>query len=230
MSVSKILVVDDEKNIVELLRINLERFGYEVISAYTGMEAITLISLEKPDLILLDIMLPDSDGIKICSMIRSNERTMNIPIIMVSAKREEEDKIEGLRAGADDYITKPFSVKEIDARIQSVLRRSNKGNLDIDQPEVLGNNDLVINKEKYEVLKGQNKIDLTLSEFKLLSKIFENPNKVYTREELIDVISSDKEKADIRTIDVHIRNIRKKIESENDEFIETVRGIGYRVK
>lgn len=230
MSKIKILVVDDEKNIVELLKINLERYGYDVISAYTGMEAITLTSTNTPDLILLDVMLPDSDGIKICSMIRSNEKTSDIPIIMVSAKSEEEDKIEGLIAGADDYITKPFSIKEIEARIQSVLRRS-KSNAGEKNKLSIGERDkLYINKDKYEVLVGGLKADLTLSEFKLLSKIFENPNKVYTREELMDVISSDKDKTDIRTIDVHIRNIRKKIEIDGDEFIETVRGIGYRVK
>ncbi len=230
MSKIKILVVDDEKNIVELLKINLERYGYDVISAYTGMEAITLTSTDTPDLILLDVMLPDSDGIKICSMIRSNEKTSDIPIIMVSAKSEEEDKIEGLIAGADDYITKPFSIKEIEARIQSVLRRSKSNAGEKNKLSIEERDKLYINKDKYEVLVGGLKADLTLSEFKLLSKIFENPNKVYTREELMDVISSDKDKTDIRTIDVHIRNIRKKIEIDGDEFIETVRGIGYRVK
>src|SRR5690554_3501389 len=206
MSKIKILVVDDEKNIVELLKINLERYGYDVISAYTGMEAITLTSTDTPDLILLDVMLPDSDGIKICSMIRSNEKTSDIPIIMVSAKSEEEDKIEGLIAGADDYITKPFSIKEIEARIQSVLRRSKSNAGEKNKLSIEERDKLYINKDKYEVLVGGLKADLTLSEFKLLSKIFENPNKVYTREELMDVISSDKDKTDIRTIDVHIRN------------------------
>jgi len=226
----KILVVDDERNIVELLTINLKRFGYDVISAYTGMEAITLTSLEQPDLILLDIMLPDSDGIKICSMIRNNERTKDIPIIMVSAKSQEEDKIEGLMAGADDYITKPFSVKEIEARIQSVLRRSKKNKLTGSETYLSENEEIIINKDLYEVYKGKKRIDLTLTEFRILSKIFDNANKVFTREELVDEISTDKEKADIRTIDVHIRNIRKKLESNDEEFIETVRGIGYRVK
>ncbi len=227
----KILVVDDEKNIVELLTINLELLGYEVISAYTGMEAITLTLLELPNLILLDIMLPDSDGVQICSMIRNNQKTKDIPIILVSAKSQEEDKVEGLMAGADDYITKPFSVKEIHARIQSVLRRSMKNMEYIDvESKYDDKKNLSINKEKYEVLKGNKPIDLTLTEFRILSCLYEKPNKVYTREELMEEISLDKERSDLRTIDVHIRNIRKKLESDDEEYIETVRGIGYRVK
>lgn len=226
----KILVVDDEKSILELLTINLRILGYEVISASTGMEAILQASLESPSLILLDVMLPDGDGVGICSMIRNNEKTKYIPIILLSAKSQEEDKIKGLMAGADDYITKPFSIKEVDARIQSVLRRSINHWENQDSKNDYIKNSLSINREKFEVLKGNDPIDLTLTEFRILSKLYENPNKVYTREDLMEEVSLDKGKGDLRTIDVHIRNIRKKIESDNEEYIETVRGIGYRVK
>lgn len=226
----KVLVVDDEVNIVELLSINLKRFGYEVITAFTGMEAITRTSMEKPDIILLDIMLPDSDGVKICNMIRSNASTSGIPIIMVSAKSEEEDKVEGLLAGADDYITKPFSVKEIDARIQSVIRRTSGLSDAIQGDDSVKRGNIRIDRNKYEVFKNDKKVELTLSEFRILLKIFDQPNKVHTREELMQEISNDKEKADLRTIDVHIRNIRKKLEADSEDYIETVRGIGYRAK
>ncbi len=230
MDKSKILVVDDEVNIVELLSLNLKRFGYEVITAFTGMEAITKTSVEKPDLILLDIMLPDSDGIELCSMIRSNNLTKNTPIILVSAKSEESDKIQGLLAGADDYITKPFSLKEIDARIQTVLRRASKNVFSTESKSIVKKGDISIDKNKYEVYRKENKVDLTLSEFKLLSKMFDYPNVVHTREDLLNEISSDREKTDERTIDVHIRNIRKKLETDGEDYIETVRGIGYRLK
>lgn len=230
MDKQKILVVDDEKSILELLTINLQMLGYEVISVSTGMEAIVQASMELPSLILLDVMLPDGDGVGICNMIRNNEKTRDIPIILISAKSQEEDKINGLMAGADDYITKPFSIKEVDARIQSVLRRSINYWENQDYRVDPINKTLTINREKVEVLKGNDRIDLTLTEFRILSKLYENPNKVYTREELMDEVSLDKGKGDLRTIDVHIRNIRKKIETDNEEYIETVRGIGYRVK
>ena len=155
----KVLVVDDEVNIVELLKINLNLFGYDVITALTGMEAITRTSIDKPDIILLDIMLPDSDGIKICRMIRNNSSTYGIPIIMISAMSEEEDKLEGLHAGADDYITKPFSVKEIDARIKTVLRRSLSSFEAPASGNTLKRNDLRIDKDKYEVYKNDKRIE-----------------------------------------------------------------------
>lgn len=229
MKKRKILVVEDEKNIVELLKINLEGFGYEVIAAYNGMEAITKTNIFHPDLILLDLMLPDIDGLQICQMIRLNDKTKDIPIIMITARSEESDKVSGLSAGADDYITKPFGIRELEARIKTVLRRSDKSDIIEDNLDtnILNFKDIVIDTTLYQVKKNNNVIDLTLSEFKILKALVENQNKVMTREDLFDVLGTEKSKTENRSIDVHIRNIRKKL---GEDSIETIRGIGYVIK
>lgn len=235
MNKKKVLIVDDEKNIVELIKMNLESSGYEVLGANTGMEAITKINSFIPDLILLDLMLPDIDGMQICQMVRLNEDTKNIPIIMITAKSEESDKVQGLYMGADDYITKPFGIRELEARIKTVLRRSDKSDIIKDNTlintHILRFKDLTIDSNKYEVKKGNIEIDLTLTEFKILKLILENSDGVTTRESILDEISSEKTKNDSRSIDVHMRNIRKKLEEDtNYEYIETIRGIGYKLK
>lgn len=235
MTKKKVLVVDDEKHIVELIKLNLESYGYEVICAFTGMEAITKTNEILPDLILLDLMLPDIDGLQICQMLRLNEETKGIPIIMITARSQETDKVHGLEAGADDYITKPFGIRELEARIKTVLRRSdNTSIIDINKTinsKLIKIKDLIINPTIYQVTRNQDKIDLTLTEFKILKLLIENKDKVMTRQSLLYEISDDKSKPDNRTIDVHIRNIRKKLEDGHDlEYIETIRGVGYRMK
>lgn len=235
MSKKKILVVDDEENIVELIRMNLESSGYEVIDAYTGMEAITKTNSLIPDLILLDLMLPDIDGLQLCQMLRLNEQTKDIPIIMITAKSEESDKVKGLYMGADDYITKPFGIRELEARVKTVLRRADKTDIIKDSTftniHILKYRDLIMDSDKYEVKIDNKEIDLTLTEFKILKLLLENNDRVTTRESILDEIGTDKTKNDSRSIDVHIRNIRKKLEEDiTSEYIETIRGIGYKLK
>lgn len=229
MNRKRILVVEDDINIVELLRMNLESFGYQVMAAYTGMEAITRTSTFLPDLILLDLMLPDIDGLQICQMLRLNVQTTDIPIIMITAKSEESDKVSGLSVGADDYITKPFGIRELDARIKTVLRRSDKVYTveEVIEQGILVFKDILIDTTLYQVKKNNQVIDLTLSEFKILKALVEHQNKVMTREELFEFIGAEKFKSDNRIIDVHIRNIRKKL---GEDIIETIRGIGYVIK
>lgn len=235
MSKKKVLVVDDEENIVELIRMNLESSGYEVIDAYTGMEAITKTNSLIPDLILLDLMLPDIDGLQLCQMLRLNEQTKDIPIIMITAKSEESDKVKGLYMGADDYITKPFGIRELEARVKTVLRRADKTDIIKDSTftniHILKFRDLIMDSDKYEVKIDNKEIDLTLTEFKILKLLLENNDRVTTRESILDEIGTDKTKNDSRSIDVHIRNIRKKLEEDiTSEYIETIRGIGYKLK
>lgn len=232
---TKILVVDDEKNIVELLKMSLESSGYEVIEAYNGMEAITKINNLLPDLILLDLMLPDIDGLQICKMIRLNEDTGNIPVIMITAKSEEDDKIRGLSIGADDYITKPFSLKELEARVETVLRRSKK-NI-VERPKIIQNDnilkykDLTVYIDKFILVRQNKEIELTLTEFKILKILIENGEKVSLRDELLEKIGIDNSKTQGRVLDVHIRNLRKKLKNNSHEgYIETIRGIGYKMK
>jgi len=225
-----ILVVDDEVNILELLKYNLEGEGYKVITSESGYEAVNFAKQLKPDFILLDVMLPDMSGFEVCKILKSDTKTRNIPIIMLTAKSEEVDKILGLELGADDYITKPFSVKELLTRIKVVLRRVENSK------EVHDNNkiffgDIVIDTQKYAVYKKGVKLDLTLKEFELLKVLAIHKGHVLTREFLLEKIWGYEFMGDTRTVDVHIRYLRKKIEEDDKEpkYIETVRGIGYRL-
>lgn len=233
MNKKKVLVIDDEENIVELLKMNLEGSGYEVITGSTGMEAITQTNNTLPDLILLDLMLPDIDGIQICSMLRLNEKTKDIPIIMITARSEETDKVHGLESGADDYITKPFGIRELDARIKTVLRRADKGNIveEDRNTNIINFKDLIIDSTMYQVKRNNKEIELTLTEFRILKALVENNDKVMTRADLLEAVGVDKMKTDSRVIDVHIRHIRKKLEDDcGTQYIETIRGIGYRIR
>ena len=226
MADEKILVVDDEEHIQELIKFNLEKNGYKVILADNGIDAIKLAEEHMPQLMLLDLMLPGMDGLDVCKEIRKDSSMANMPIIMITAKGEEIDKIIGLELGADDYVTKPFSVRELVARIKAILRRSTMqivektfkvGNLDID----FG---------KHEVLKSEIKIDLTLKEFELLEILITNKGRVITRDFLLDKIWGYEYVGETRTVDVHIRHLRQKIEDDdkNPIYIQTIRGIGYR--
>lgn len=236
MGRKKILVVDDEKNIVELIKMNLELSGFEVISAYSGGEAINKAISLNPDLILLDLMLPDIDGFEVCRMMKQSEKVKDIPIIMITAKSEEADKVIGLGLGADDYVTKPFGIRELEARVKTVLRRFEKTNRIKEDMNTASNiirfKDLTIDITKYQVIKNEKEIDLTLTEFKILKILLENQDRVMAREDILNEISGDKLKPDIRTIDVHILNIRKKLGDNGEpyEYIDTIRGIGYRMK
>ncbi len=227
MKKDRVLIIDDEEHIVELIRYNLESEGYATLIAYNGKDGIMLADKEKPSLILLDVMLPEMNGLKVCKKLRQNDETKNIPIIMLTAKSEEVDKIVGLELGADDYITKPFSIRELLARIKAVLRRSPVELKDID---VFDFNDVHVDFAKHKVKKNKEKIDLTLKEFELLEILIKNRGEVLKRDYLLEKIWGYGYVGETRTVDVHIRHLRKKLEQDdkNPQFIETVRGIGYR--
>ena len=225
----KVLIIDDEIHIVELIKFNLETSGYEVDFAYDGLDGYLKIKENIPHLVLLDWMIPNISGIDILKKIRSDKTLCNIPIIMLTAKDMENDKIEGLELGADDYITKPFSIKELLARISSVLRRYNISRDNTEDILTIGN--LKVNLVKHEVSKGSEIIDLTLKEFELLRLLIENKGKVLSRNYLLDKIWGYDYYGETRTVDVHIRYLRKKIEDEDssEKYIQTIRGVGYKI-
>jgi two-component system alkaline phosphatase synthesis response regulator PhoP len=226
----KILVVDDEEHIVELLKFNLEIKGYKVEVAYDGLDGFIKSKEVNPDLILLDRMLPNMDGIEVLKRVRNDENIKNIPVIMLTAKTMEKDKIEGLEVGADDYITKPFSIEEVLARVNAVLRRyySTKG----ENKNTITLGEIKVDLQNYEVIKNGQKIDLTLKEFELLKLLIQNRGKVLSRNFLLDKIWGYEYFGETRTVDVHIRHLRKKIEDDDKrpKYIETIRGVGYKIK
>ena len=225
----KILVVDDEQHITELIQFNLESYGFDVIACDNGEDAVLLSQKEMPELVILDLMLPGIDGLEACRRIRNNEKTAKIPIIMLTAKGEEADKVLGLELGADDYLTKPFSVRELLARIRAILRRVEETSKKMDRIQVY---DICIDVEKHEVTKGDQKIDLTLKEFELLKILALHRGKVLSRDFLLDRVWGYDYIGESRTVDVHIRYLRKKIEDDDRDptYIETIRGIGYKLK
>ncbi|SHM07277.1 two-component system, OmpR family, alkaline phosphatase synthesis response regulator PhoP [Caldanaerovirga acetigignens] len=227
MGGAKILVVDDEPFIVELVKFNLESAGYEVITASDGHEALKLIEKEHPDLIILDIMLPGIDGMEICRALRFKMQTKDIPVILLTAKTGEIDKVLGLEMGADDYITKPFSPRELVARVKAVLRRTDKRD---GARELIKAGPVVIDVDRHEVFIDGEKKDFTPKEFELLKLLASNPGKVFTREYLLENVWGYDYLGDTRTVDVHIRHLRQKIEknSEDPKYIKTVRGVGYK--
>lgn len=227
MAGEKILVVDDEDHIVELITYNLISSGYEVISANNGIDALKIAKKEKPNLMLLDLMLPGLDGFEVCKAIRGESETKEIPIIMLTAKGEELDKILGLELGADDYMTKPFSIRELLARIKVIFRRTK--NLKSDE-DLFKTDNIYINFNRRDVIIFDKKIDLTVKEFELLEILVKNKGNILTREMLLDKIWGYEYVGETRTVDVHIRYLRKKIEEDdkNPKFIETIRGVGYR--
>ena len=230
-SKKRILIIEDEPNIIELVGYNLKNNGYDYISAEDGMMGITLAHKEKPDLILLDLMLPGKSGEEICRELR--EEGNKTPIIMLTAKSDEIDKILGLEFGADDYITKPFSVRELMARVKAVLRRyEDVSNGDTGVEEILEYDDVVINKNKHEVKVAGNLVTLTLKEFELLCFLVEHRGHVFSRDQLLDKVWGIDYAGETRTVDVHIRYLRKKLALENneDKYIETIRGKGYKFK
>ena len=221
-----ILVVDDEAPIVDILKFNLEKSGYRVLAAYDGEEGYRLSVSEKPDLILLDVMLPKMDGFEVCRKIRDKHST---PIIMLTARDEEVDKVLGLELGADDYITKPFSVRELLARVKANIRRSASDAPQGDDGEIITFRNLTVNTSRYEVTKDSNVIELTLREFELLKFLAVQPGKVFTRETLLEKVWGYEYFGDVRTVDVTVRRLREKIEDNpaSPGFIMTKRGVGY---
>lgn len=229
MANEKILVVDDEEHILELIQFNLISAGFQVSTAINGEEALKLCSQEQPDLVLLDIMLPGIDGLEVCRRLKSQSDTKFIPIIMITAKGEEIDKIVGLELGADDYITKPFSVRELIARVKALLRRTRISMPEDVEDKIIKIGGLVINSSTYEVYKDQKKIELTLKEFELLKLLVLNKGKVLTRDFLLDKVWGYEYYGETRTVDVHIRHLRQKLEEADcAKYIETVRGVGYK--
>ncbi|MBN2238602.1 MAG: response regulator transcription factor [Dehalococcoidales bacterium] len=221
----KILIVDDEKKIAEILKAYLEKDGYSVIAAYDGNQALEKYRNESPDLILLDIMLPEISGLDVCREIR---RESTVPVIMLTALDETTDKIVGLELGADDYVTKPFDPKEIISRVRAVLRRTDTAAA---AKPVARIGDITIDTEKHAVRRGDNTIDLTAFEFEIYSLLSQNPGRVYSRSQLLDRIQGDSYEGYERTIDTHIKNIRKKlgVEQGHPGYIITVYGVGYKL-
>jgi DNA-binding response OmpR family regulator len=228
MSKKKIVIIEDEPDILEVLSYNLKREGFDVFSATNGPLGLSLVEKELPDLLLLDLMLPGLDGIDICSAIKNNPASQNTLIIMVTAKGEESDIVLGLGVGADDYITKPFSPKELVARVKAVLRRGQLVDT-VSQSEKIQVGDLSIDTSKFEVYIGSNEIRLTATEFRLLHYLASNPGRVFSREQLLSRAMGDDVVVVDRNIDVHIRGIRKKMDID-PPLIETIRGVGYRLR
>jgi len=221
----KILVCDDDKNICELLRIYLVKEGYSVLTAYDGQEAVECFKQNKVDLVLLDIMMPKLDGWQVCKEIR---KTSQVPIIMISAKGDTFDKVLGLELGADDYISKPFDTKETVARIKAVLRRTNSDNKSNEIKEVVYDN-LVVNLTNYELKVNGKIVDTPPKELELLYHLSSNPNKVYTRNQLLDEVWGFDYFGDSRTVDVHIKRLREKLDGVSDKWeLKTVWGVGYK--
>lgn len=224
MSAEKILIVDDDTNICELLKLYIEKEGFSAVVANDGLTAVKLNDSEKPDLILLDIMLPGLDGWQVCREIR---KTSNVPIILVTAKGEVFDKVLGLELGADDYVTKPFDTKEIIARIKAVLRRSAK-DTDSDIKEVYYDN-LKINLTNYELIVDGKAIDTPPKELELIYHLASNPNRVFTRDQLLDEVWGFDYYGDSRTVDVHVKRLREKLEGVSVNWeLKTVWGVGYK--
>lgn len=227
MANEAILVVEDEEDILELIRYNLRKAGYSVSTAMTGEDALNLAFSETPDLILLDLMLPGVDGLEVCRRVRQDPRTHGLPIIMVTAKGEESDIVAGLELGADDYITKPFSPKVLSARVQSVLRR--RGKTEPADTDVLRIHDLVIHPGRHELLVDDNPVELTFTEFRVLHFLARRPGWVFTRYQIVDAVHGQDYPVTDRSVDVQIAGLRKKLGKAGD-YIETVRGVGYRFK
>ena len=224
MDLTKILVVDDDTNILELLRLYLEKEGFTVVTCTDGLSAIELEKKEKPSLVLLDIMLPKLDGWQVCRKIR---KTSEVPIIMVTAKGEIFDKILGLELGADDYVSKPFDAKEIVARVRAVLRRSSHDTKE--KIEEVRFDKLVINLTNYELVVDGKTIDTPPKELELIYHLASNPNRVYTRDQLLEEVWGFDYYGDSRTVDVHVKRLREKLENVSDLWsLKTVWGVGYK--
>ncbi|MBA4531517.1 winged helix-turn-helix domain-containing protein [Brevibacillus halotolerans] len=230
---TKILVVEDEVSISKLIQFNLEKAGYEVITAFDGKQALTMAREEKPDFIILDLMLPYMDGLDVCKTLR--QERINTPILILTAKEDELDKILGLELGADDYITKPFSPREVVARVKAILRRFNakpEPDQEKEEERQYSFGEIVIYPEKYEVFLRDEKVELTPKEFELLQYLASNVGRVLTRDQLLNAVWNYDFVGDSRIVDVHISHLREKLEQDtkNPRYIKTVRGLGYKLE
>ncbi|MDP1548453.1 MAG: response regulator transcription factor [Anaerolineales bacterium] len=221
-----ILIVDDEKRMVSLLQSYLTQEGYRVVTAYNGREALEAADSEAPDLVILDIMMPEMNGYE---FMRAHRAAKDTPIIMLTAKVADDDKVIGLELGADDYVTKPFKPRELMARVRNILRRTGKNGTKAQALKVL---DISLDRDTREVLSGNRAVDLTPSEFDLLAALMSTPGRVFSRLDLLDVIQGVRYEGYERTIDTHVKNLRAKIEEDprNPQYIETVYGVGYRLR
>ena len=226
----KILVVDDEKNIVDILKLNLQKEGYTVFEAYDGEEALIKAlpanPEDKPDLILLDVMLPELNGFEVCKKVRESS---SVPILMITAREEEVDKVLGLEIGADDYVTKPFSMRELLARVRANMRRTEVEPVKNDNNEIIEVGEFKLDCNRYELYKRGNLIDLTVREFELIKFLSAQPNKIYSRKNLLEYVWDYEYYGDVRTVDVTVRRVREKIEDDPSQpkHIMTKRGVGY---
>ena len=224
----KVLVVDDERPIVEILKINLQKEGYVVFEAYDGEEAVNKAMMIEPDLILLDVVLPKLDGFSVCKKIREKS---SVPILMLTAREEELDKVLGLELGADDYITKPFSIRELMARVKANMRRSENvaSDSNVKAAEKLEIGCFMLDYNRYELYKNGQLIDLTIREFDLIKFLASQPNKVFSRQSLLESVWDYEYYGDVRTVDVTVRRLREKVEDDPSEprIIMTKRGVGY---
>lgn len=227
MSRQSVLVVEDEEDIMEVIRFNLEKEGYEVHQALSGEKALQVIENNLPSLVLLDLMLPGINGLDLCRILKQNDRTKAIPVIMLTAKSEDADIVAGLEMGAEDYITKPFSPRVLLARVRTVLRRRETGVKD--DSSVIQVEGMQIHPGRHEVTMGENVVDLTPSEFRILHYLARRPGWVYSRDQIIDAIRGHGYVVTDRAIDVQVVGLRKKL-GDYGKFIETVRGIGYRFR
>lgn len=221
----KILIVDDEESIVTLLQFNLEQAGFKVIAAYDGKQGLHLAQQEKPHLIILDLMLPELNGLEVCKQLRQEQ--LHIPILMLTAKDDEFDKVLGLELGADDYLTKPFSPREVVARVKAILRRVQITTVEKNTEQILTVGLLTIHVEQYEAYFDEKLIDLTPKEFELLVYMCKNAGRILTREQLLNAIWNYDFVGDTRIVDVHISHLRDKIKAS---YIKTVRGLGYKIE
>ncbi len=224
----KILIVDDEPDIVDLVSYNLKKEGFKVTAASDGEKALDKIRRDKFDLVVLDLMLPGIQGVELCRIIRNDPKAAGTPIIMLTAKGEEVDRVVGLESGADDYMTKPFSARELVARVKAVLRRTGEK---ASTEKIIRIGDLVINRETFGVTKGTTPLELSATEFKLLLYLVERRGKVFSREQLVDAVWKGEAFIEPRTVDVHIRRLRTQIEDDpaNPVYLKTRRGVGYYV-
>ncbi|MGI5894684.1 MAG: response regulator transcription factor [Candidatus Merdivicinus sp.] len=223
---SMIYIVEDDDNIRQLVSTALQAFGYEVTAFENATACLDTLQQSTPDLLLFDIMLPDMDGIEAVRQIRKNPAFADLPIMMLTAKNSELDKVTGLDAGADDYLTKPFGILELKARVQALLRRTNRSR----RPALLTGKDLRLNCDTRDVFRGETKIELTFKEFELLKLLMENTDRVMTRAELLNLVWGIDFEGETRTLDMHIRTLRQKLgdDADNPRYIHTVRGVGYR--
>ena len=227
MATERILVVDDEEDLLELIRYNLGKEGYQVRCVSSGEMALREARSQAPDLILLDLMLPAVDGLSVCRILKSDPQTQHIPVVMVTAKTEEADIVTGLELGADDYITKPFSPRELLARIRAVLRRKLQPELEDDASIKV--HELVIHPGRHEVLLAGQPVDLTFTEFRLLQFLARKPGWAFSRSQIVDAVKGEDYPVTERSVDVQVAGLRKKL-GDFGSYIETVRGVGYRFK